>query len=691
MVRVLTKEEREAKKLQARERREKRNERKVQKQAEAESTSTSKSSNASSNVINGTNNDKNENKNNENERKIVEKKRSLTGFLSLDCIPEDDLVSILCFLPARDLGAVIMTCKYINQVLKDGREQHLLCRLQPRFGMNEAAIRELLRRGSLENSQQNRLMSKKVKKGLVGADDYPGYVRFVEETVCGFVHQNYGIGSLKQMMPAYAEGRVVSASPEHSLCRTGGDKRAGPGGSGCAAWGIGKRGQLGNGNRNDMSKPSPIVGGIGSKIRIVQVSAGGGLVRVAHSLLLTDLGQVLSFGTAMYGQLGHGYSSGKTLRDVYRPQYIEALRRVRCTYVSAGELDSAAVTEDGDLYTWGDNFCGQLGIGNKRPKVEPQQVISGGLEDECVEVVSCGFRHTIAVTEDGECFTFGLGHYGALGRSYTPFQYTVNIEGEEVTGLIPDGPPPENIPPSQHIEEVEHEDGITAEMRAHLHMLGNLTLDDPSDQCVPVKVVALDGIQIVGASTGHRHSIVLDNEGGVYTFGCGRNGKLGHGDMVKQDYPLKVLELVDLGVAIAQVSAGVDSSMALSTYGQVYSWGKATNGRIGHNYSGNILIPRMVGLSTKAVSIECAYVHSLIVGIDGSVYECGGVGIDGNEDGQQEIGLDGSPVMIPSFKVWQRTPEPKEEVKKNKWKKYGKYELKGRSQALAEEVSGWNA
>ena len=440
----------------------------------------------------------------------------------------------------------------------------------------------------------------------------------------------------------------------------------------------------------DVGGPTPIIGGIGTRIRIVQVSAGGGLVRVAHSLLLTDLGQVLSFGTAMYGQLGHGYSSGKTLRDVYRPQYIEALKRVRCTYVSAGELHSAAVTEDGDLYTWGDNFCGQLGIGNKRPKVEPEQVVLGGLEDECVEVISCGHRHTIVVTEDGECFTFGLGHYGALGRPYEPFQYTVNIEGEEVTGLIPEEAPVDGVLPQQD-QPVEQGDRITAEMRAHLDLLGNLTLDDPSDQCFPVKVDALEGIKITGVSAGHRHSIVLDNEGNVYTFGCGRNGKLGHGDTEKQDYPLKVLEFVDLGVNIVQVSAGVDASMALSANGDVYSWGKATNGRIGHNYSGDIFIPRMIGLATKAVSVECAYVHSLIVGMNGSVYECGGVGIDGNDDGQQELGLDGSPVLIPDFKIWQRTPEPKEELKKEKWKKYGKYELKGRSRALAEAENAWNA
>merc|ERR1711862_283860 len=77
----------------------------------------------------------------------------------------------------------------------------------------------------------------------------------------------------------------------------------------------------------------------------------------------------------------------------------------------------------GDVYTWGDGFCGQLGLGDKRPQMLPCQVVLGGLEDECVASVSCGARHTLCVTDDGEVFSFGLGHFGVLGRSYTPFEY----------------------------------------------------------------------------------------------------------------------------------------------------------------------------------------------------------------------------------------------------------------------------
>jgi hypothetical protein len=80
------------------------------------------------------------------------------------------------------------------------------------------------------------------------------------------------------------------------------------------------------------------------------------------------------------------------------------------------------------------------------------------------------------------------------------------------------------------------------ELRAHLDLLANLTLDDPSDQCIPKVIDSLKGIPIVGASAGHRHSILLDKLGGVYTCGSGVTGALGHGDALSHMYPMKVME-----------------------------------------------------------------------------------------------------------------------------------------------------
>jgi hypothetical protein len=66
----------------------------------------------------------------------------------------------------------------------------------------------------------------------------------------------------------------------------------------------------------------------------------------------------------------------------------------------------------------------------------------------------------------------------------------------------------------------------------------------------------------------------------------------------------------------------------------------------------------------------------------------GGVGIDGESDGQAEdedlISTVGRPRQVADFNIWHRTPEPTEHVKKEKWKKFGKYEVKGRAKMMTE-------
>ena len=151
----------------------------------------------------------------------------------------------------------------------------------------------------------------------------------------------------------------------------------------------------------------------------------------------------------------------------------------------------------------------------------------------------------------------------------------------------------------------------------------------------------------------------------------------------------------NLDIRIHQMSAGVDISMAVSTEGVVFAWGKAADGRLGLGIQNrNITLPQKVLIGNfnnfKAVDVEAGYVHSLIIGLDGSVYQCGGVGTDGNDDGQQDLsivdGKLGHPVLLYGYNIWHRIAEPKERVVKQTWTKYGKYELKGRSKMLAEGV-----
>jgi len=611
---------------------------------------------------------------------------------------------LLCYLPARDLGAITMTCRDFNFGMAQSRISHLFSRLKTtgavdqvgklkvalKFCENETEVREILLQALEGSGNTGRLVTKKSKQGVGvnagDADEYISYVRFLEEALQGKSLQKIP-GQLSSELPPIVNGRFASVSPEHSLCRVGGDGNRSGGGSGCASWGTGKRGQLGHGKRKDEHIPKMLHGGIGYGTRIVQVSAGGGLLRVAHTLLLTSTGRVLSCGTAQYGQLGHGYSPGKQLPDVLRPQNIEHLAHFQCVCVSAGELHSAVVTVDGDLHVWGDGFCGQLGLADKRPKLVPEQVTRGGLEDECVLSVSCGARHTLAVTEDGEVYSFGLGHFGVLGRSYTPYEYYSN---NALSSLGVD------VDIEREQDGLQYGGAVDNEMRQQIDLLANLTLDDNSDQCIPQVIDSLQGIQIIGVSAGHRHSVFLDARGNVYTCGDGSGGALGHGNLENQKLPMKVIFFANKGIKIMQISAGVDTTMVVSTMGEVWAFGNTKNGCIGLQSKNNyVFTPHRVdiknesGAIVKAVDVEAGYVHSMIVNLDGSVYMCGVLDLDEMDGpGPEDSITTGSkmfPCQVPNFNIWHRLPEPKDEKKKaKKWVKYGKYELKGRSSMMAE-------
>ena len=149
---------------------------------------------------------------------------------------------------------------------------------------------------------------------------------------------------------------------------------------------------------------------------------------------------------------------------------------------------------------------------------------------------------------------------------------------------------------------------------------------------------------------------------------------------------------VNENIRIMQMSAGVDISMAVTTTGDVFAWGKTDGGRNGLGMSSGIVtVPRRVvmlcssGESVKAVDVDCGYVHSIVVALNGTIHVCGYVGIDGEEDGASEETNAGKPLQVPNFNIWHRLAAPTAQVKsQERWKKYGKYELKGRSKMLGE-------
>ncbi|XP_020382999.2 RCC1 domain-containing protein 1 isoform X4 [Rhincodon typus] len=176
-----------------------------------------------------------------------------------------------------------------------------------------------------------------------------------------------------------------------------------------------------------------------------------------HAVLLSSDFTVYSWGSGRHGQLGHG-----GVEDEAEPRIVEALHGLAMAEIAAGGWHSVSSSASGDLYVWGWNESGQLGLPakscseEKHRKTPQQKRLSGEVtpslseanntviksankitalgdsnvfisiqafpalldlpEELEVSKVSCGSRHSAVITREGKLFTWGWGNYGQLGH-----------------------------------------------------------------------------------------------------------------------------------------------------------------------------------------------------------------------------------------------------------------------------------
>ncbi|XP_006867837.1 PREDICTED: E3 ISG15--protein ligase HERC5 [Chrysochloris asiatica] len=139
---------------------------------------------------------------------------------------------------------------------------------------------------------------------------------------------------------------------------------------------------------------------------IIQIACGD-----HHSLALSKGGELFAWGQNLHGQLGVGRIVGSTST----PQIVTHLTGVPLVQISAGEAHSMALSMSGNIYSWGKNDFGQLGLGHTDKTDSPSLVEE--LDNQEVEFLTCGGSHTALLTKNGQVFTFGAGNYGQLGHN----------------------------------------------------------------------------------------------------------------------------------------------------------------------------------------------------------------------------------------------------------------------------------
>jgi E3 ubiquitin-protein ligase HERC2 len=206
------------------------------------------------------------------------------------------------------------------------------------------------------------------------------------------------------------------------------------------------------------------------------------------------------------------------------------LNQRRITQVACGEDHSAAVTDDGIIYTWGCGNSNKLGHGTSVAEYTPAQVQSNGkssgnvraklirifcfcfcvfvvgqvmaLQDIPIARVACGSQHTVAITAGGQLYTWGNGWKGKLGHG------------------------------------------------------------DAENRHLPTLIGSVKRKRFVDIECGAFHTLALTDKGHVYAWGVNDNGQLGMGDLEFRAEPLLVEEL--RLTTVASIAAGEGHSLFLT-------------------------------------------------------------------------------------------------------------------------------
>ncbi|XP_055130444.1 probable E3 ubiquitin-protein ligase HERC4 isoform X7 [Symphalangus syndactylus] len=331
-------------------------------------------------------------------------------------------------------------------------------------------------------------------------------------------------------------------------------------------WGNASFGQLGLGGIDEeiVLEPRKSDFFINKKVRDV----GCGL---RHTVFVLDDGTVYTCGCNDLGQLGHEKSRKK-------PEQVVALDAQNIVAVSCGEAHTLALNDKGQVYAWGLDSDGQLGLlGSEECIRVPRNIKS--LSDIQIVQVACGYYHSLALSKASEVFCWGQNKYGQLGLGTDCKKQTSPQLLKSLVG----------IPFMQVAAGGAHSFVLTlsgAIFGWGRNKFGQLGLNDENDRYVPNLLKSLRSQKIVYICCGEDHTAALTKEGGVFTFGAGGYGQLGHNSTSHEINPRKVFEL--MGSIVTQIACGRQHTCAfVPSSGRIYSFGLGGNGQLGTGSTSN--------------------------------------------------------------------------------------------------------
>uniref|UniRef100_A0A667Z2T8 Serine/threonine-protein kinase Nek8 n=1 Tax=Myripristis murdjan TaxID=586833 RepID=A0A667Z2T8_9TELE len=256
-----------------------------------------------------------------------------------------------------------------------------------------------------------------------------------------------------------------------------------------------------------------------SGVTIKSVSCGD-----LFTTCMTDRGIIMTFGSGSNGCLGHG-----NFNDVTQPKIVEALLGYELVQVSCGASHVLAVTNEREVFAWGRGDNGRLGLGTQDSHNCPQQVcvpvefeaqrVLCGVD--CSMIISTQYK--ILACGSNRFNKLGLDKIAA-GEEPNP-----SNQVEEVHSFAPVQSAPLNMEKIVYADiGTAHSVAVTERGQCFTfgsNQHGQMGCSSRRSSRVPYLVPGLQGITM--AACGDAFSLAIGSEGEVYTWGKGARGRLG--------------------------------------------------------------------------------------------------------------------------------------------------------------------
>ena len=340
----------------------------------------------------------------------------------------------------------------------------------------------------------------------------------------------------------------------------------------------------------------------------------------SHSLAINSAGELWSWGSNNNGVTGLGTTAGNTLV----PTRIEGTEN-NWVAIATGYRHSLALNSYGEIWAWGSNDTGQLGvtgapIGIGEYISVPTRV---GTANDWVYISAGGMAHvspapsfmhgtSFAINSAGELWAWGSNSHGQTGvtgapvgsghpRNYVPVPTRVGTESDWTTIAVG----------CFHTLAINRAGEIWAWGNNGSGATGQGTAS--GNTLVPAQVGTDTGWTAVATGRGTPiHTLAINSAGELWSWGGNGSGATGLGTTTGNTLvPTRIEGTENNWTAIS--ASGGHFSLALNSAGELWSWGHGGNGRTGQGDTANTSVPTRVGTYSNWTAISAGSIHSLAI------------------------------------------------------------------------------